>query len=84
MSNYTLEIVFDAHQNDWSIPDTPENKKKVHSLMGERFKHFKTDLVRKYLRTNRNPCGPHSEITQRQWEIFCQQRTRPEWLVQFN
>ena len=83
MTNYIQEIVFDAHQNDWKIRDTKQNRKKVISEMGKRFKEFKSDLVRNYMKKNSNPCGEKENISQAVWEEFCAQRTSPEWLVQF-
>ena len=79
MSNY-----IDAHQNEWSIPDTKENKKKGAFTYGRAFQGVQDRVGEAIYEDEPKSVQFQTYITQRQWQEFCEQRTNPDWLVQFN
>ena len=65
---------------EWNVPDTKANRKKVITLLGERFRSHKGDLVDLYMKKGKSPLDKY-KLSEDTWREFCEQRETPEWQV---
>ena len=70
-------------QQTWGIKKE-KGFKHAKKKMNSAWKNFKSDLVRYYIRKDKDPFSKYSWISSEVWKEFVRQKSTPEFQVLFN